>query len=86
MGDKQVDLGTLGTPIIDFNNDGTFKATLGQNTSSEQWQLNGDTLTLLYSDGNTQKFKVNAFTNDSIELNGDMGDKKTKLILVKTKH
>lgn len=85
MGDRQVDLGALGTPIVDFNNDGSFKATLNGNVSNEKWQLKGDTLSLIYSDGNSQKFLMHIVSPDSIELVGDVGDIGTKLILVKTK-
>lgn len=85
MGERQVDLGALGTPIIDFKSDGTYKAMLKGNSSSEKWLLEGDTLSLIYSDGNTQKFFVNVVTKDSIELKGDFGDASTKLTLVKTK-
>ncbi len=85
MSERQVDLATLGTPIIDFNKDGTFKATLGENSSSEKWQLKGDTLSLIYSDGNTQLYYVDAINPDSIELVGGIGDMNTKLTLVKVK-
>lgn len=85
MGDRQVDLGELGTPIIDFNSDGTFKATLGANSSSEKWELDNDTLKLIYSDGNIQAYALTIFNADSIQLQGNVGDNSTKLILVKTK-
>lgn len=86
MGERQVDLATLGTPIIDFNNDGTFKASLNGKESNEKWLLEGDTLSLIYSDGNNQKFYVNVIKPDSIDLHGSLRDTHTKLTLIKTKH
>ncbi len=85
LGEQQVDLMNMGEPTIEFEKDGAYILRAGFQENHETWQLKGDTLTLVYKDGNNQSLVIDKHTADTLVLTGKAGELDSKLVLVKVK-
>jgi hypothetical protein len=85
MAGTAVDIATMGNPVIDFQENDVFTVQYGDQSNSEKWKVEGDTLRFNYKDGTSQSYLMTHKDSDTLELNGKSGNIETRLVLVRLK-
>jgi hypothetical protein len=85
MAGTVVDIATMGNPVIDFQENDVFTVQYGDQSNSEKWKVEGDTLRFNYKDGTSQSYLMTHKGSDTLELNGKSGNIETRLVLVRLK-
>lgn len=82
---EAVNLADFGNPVITFNNDSTFVVQAGNQVNKDKWYVNGDTLVMLYSDGKSQHFHINQYSQDSARMKSIDGVWDAEMLFVRVK-
>jgi hypothetical protein len=85
MAGSVVDIATMGNPVIDFQENDVFTVKYGDQSNTEKWNVQGDTLFFNYKDGKSQSYLMTHKGSDTLELNGKSGNIETRLVLVRLK-
>lgn len=85
MGDSDVDIAAMGNPEFDFQKDDIFTVTYGNQSNTEQWHIDGDTLRFSYKDGGSQSYLIEHKGSDTVQLSGKTSNINNQLTLVRKK-